>query len=257
MLKLYATASLKASEKLRGGIIYLLPDIALRVISLVTLLYLWRTLFASGAGQEIDLSLSQMMSYTLLSEILYDLLVIATPASQWLYEGLFLSLYQRPLGVLSQLLALTIGGWIPNLLLFSLPLALSAPLWPIRILPVSWLFLPSLLLCMMVGFAIDLLFACLIIRMQRISWVVTVIRGAVVAIFSGALIPFAALPYGIGNWLQFSPFGALAGAPLAIAIGSPIPWQLILSQLLWCVILWPLLYLFYNASREEMMSYGG
>ncbi|MCL2547788.1 MAG: hypothetical protein FWE76_01330 [Symbiobacteriaceae bacterium] len=255
--KLVLMARLKAEERLRGGLAFLLMDVSLRLFAVVPLLFLWRGIFASGSASDLGLTLEQLLSYTLLSAILREQLLVQTPASEWLYQGLFLSLYQRPMGVFTQIVALTVGGWMPNLLLCSLPMALVGPLFGIRTLPVNSLFALSLLLSITVGFAIDLMFACLLIRMQRMSWIVTSIRRAVMTFFSGSLIPFAAFPWGIGDWMQYSPFGALAGAPLAIAVGSSQSKVLILSQLLWCIVLWPSLFHVFKHTRNQMMSYGG
>ena len=254
---LWSCAKLKADEKIRGGLIYLLPEYALRFAALFPLLALWQSIYQTGGADDFGFSLNQLLLYTLLSSALQDQLVVRSPASNWLYEGLFISLFQRPLGIFSQLIALTMGSWVPNLLFYTIPLLLVSPLLGVSLASISPLFWPSFLLCIAVGFAIDLLFATLLIRMQQNSWLITVIRRAIVGLFSGSIIPFAAFPFDLGQWLQYSPFGALAGAPLAIAVGSPNAATLILCQIAWLFLLWPLALAYYHSSRERMMSYGG
>jgi len=254
---LWSCARLKADEKIRGGLIYLFPEYTLRFAALFPLLALWQSIYQSGGAEDFGFSLNQLLLYTLLSSALQDQLVVRSPASGWLYQGLFISLFQRPLGIFSQLIALTIGSWVPDLLFYTVPLLTISPWLGISLTSISPFFWPSFLLCIAVGFAVDLLFATLLIRMQQNSWLITVIRRAIVGLFSGSIIPFAAFPFGIGQWLQYSPFGALAGAPLAIAVGSPNVALLMTCQVAWLLILWPLAFAYYNSSRERMMSYGG
>jgi ABC-2 type transport system permease protein len=104
---------------------------------------------------------------------------------------------------------------------------------------------------------VDFLFACLLIRMRNLEWPVHVLREALNALLTGALIPFAALPWGLGRWLELSPLGTLAGAPLALMAGIGEPVRLIAAQLFWNLTLWPLALWAFRASRERMVSYGG
>ena len=88
MSKFLKTVHLSAMEKTNGGIIYLLPDILIKAFTLITLTYLWRAVITGGA--QADMSLAQMLSYTYLSALLSDLLVVKTPASGWLSEGVLM-----------------------------------------------------------------------------------------------------------------------------------------------------------------------
>ena len=167
MSKFLKTVHLSALEKTNGGIIYLLPDILIKAFTLITLTYLWRAVITGGA--QADMSLAQMLSYTYLSALLSDLLVVKTPASGWLSEGVLMKLYGRPQSVLGQLMALTAGGWMPMLCLFSLPMAMLAPLAGVSLRSASPFFYLSLLLCVLLGFAVDILFACLSIKLRNMN----------------------------------------------------------------------------------------
>ena len=168
-----------------------------------------------------------------------------------------LGLFQRPRSVFGQLAAHTAGGWTIPLLCYGLPLLLTASLLGFPPMPVSPWFWPSLLLCISQGFAVDYLFACLLIRMNNLEWTVHSIRNALTALLTGGLIPFAALPWGLGSILELSPLGTLAGAPLALLTGLGDPVRLVGAQLFWNATLWPLALWAFRASRERMVSYGG
>lgn len=255
LIKHIKTVQMCSQSSTNGGILYLFPGFLLRIIYVIPLLLLWRTLMASGV--DAGMSLPQMFTYTYVGAILPEILVVRTPASSWLYEGLIISLYQRPIGILSHLAAQTVGGWIPQLLFFTLPMVIAAPLFGVNLAIHSMWFIPSLLLCISLGFAVDFLFACLIIRLKNASWLVYVIRTAIVSLLSGSVIPFAVMPWGLGIIFQFLPLGSLAGAPLSIYTGIAAPMPILVMQLVWNIVLWPASIVAFRKSQERMVSYGG
>jgi len=255
MEKYLKTAHLSALEKFNGGIAYLLPDVAIKAFTLVPLIFLWRVVMSSGV--EVGMSLEQMLSYTYVSAILTDMLVVVTPASGWLSEGVILKLYGRPMSVLGQLAAMTVGSWLPMLALFSLPMVLLAPVLGINIIPKSPMFLLSLSLCVSLGFTIDIFFACLSMRLRNMNWLIGRIRVAVVSIFSGTIIPVRLLPFGIAEVMKYQPFACLGGAPLSIFVGAANVRETVMLQVAWNLALFPLALLVFKKSQEGMVSYGG
>ncbi|MEA5016473.1 MAG: hypothetical protein VB099_18110 [Candidatus Limiplasma sp.] len=255
MNKYLKTAHLSALEKINGGVLYLLPDILIKISTLLPLIFLWRVVMSSGV--QVGMSLAQMLTYTYASAILSDMLVVKTAASGWLSEGVLLKLYGRPLSVLGQLVAQTVGGWAPMLALFSAPMALLAPLLGVNLAPASPLFFFSLLLCISLGFAVDFLFACLSIKLRNMSWLISRIRMAIAALFSGTVIPIQLLPFGMADAMKYQPFASLGGAPLSICTGVGNAGEILAMQILWNLILWPLALLAFRKSQEGMVSYGG
>lgn len=255
MFKYLKSAQMACLEKTNGGVFYLLPDIVLKVCTLIPMVFLWRTVMSSGA--KVDMNMAQMLSYVYVSALLSDMMVVKTAATGWLSEGVLLRLYGRPLPVPGQLIAQTVGGWAPMFLLFSLPMTLLAPLFGVKLIPASpWFFL-SLLLCVSLGFALDFLFACLSIKLRNMSWLIDRIRTAVVALFSGTLIPISLLPFGIGAIMKYQPFACLGGAPLSLLVGAAEPAHVLELQVLWNLILWPAALLVFQKSQEGIVSYGG
>ena len=253
--KYLKTVEMSAKSLTNGGTVYLFASYLLKIVYLAPLLLLWRTLANDGA--DIGMPLSKMLTYTYLGALFSEMLVVRTPACNWFYEGLFISLYQRPSGILADLAAQAVGGWMPQLLLFSLPMVIAAPLFGVSMTIYSVWFFPSLILCISLGFAIDYLFACLAIRLNNTSWLVYVIRMAVVSLLSGSVIPFSVLPGNIGIIFQYMPMGSLAGAPLSIYTGLAEPTSIIAVQLLWNIVLWPTAIFIFRKSSERMVSYGG
>jgi ABC-2 type transport system permease protein len=251
-----ATIRISASGKLTGGIPALFAGYLLRIVYLLPMVFLWRSL-AEGGADLGAFSLGCLLTYTCVSTILRSQLNVQSGAVTWHYEGQILDLYRRPGTIFGQLVVSTVGGWLPELALFSLPLALIVPLFGVNIIPASIWFFPCLALSISLGFAVDFLFVCFIIRMKNANWMAYSLRHAVIMLLSGAVIPFDLLPWGMGKILKFLPFGSLAAAPLAVFTGMADFSGVILPQIFWNTVLWPLAVLAFRGSREKMVSYGG
>jgi len=253
--KYIKTAQTAMRGQTNGGIIYMLPNIVVCLMYLLPLLFLWRVI--AGNGVDVGMSLSQLLTYTYVNALLSEMLVVRTFASSWNYEGQLLSLFARPFPVFGQIISQTIGGWIPMLVIFSLPMLLVAPLFGISIIPATVWFIPSLLLCISLGFAIDFIFACVTIRLRGMAWLGYSIKMAIISLFSGTVIPFRILPFGLTRIFEFQPFGSLGGAPLSLFVGTSNPVQIIITQIVWNIILWPVAILWFAKSKERQVSYGG
>lgn len=253
--KYFKTAQISLRAQTNGGIWYLLPKILIRLVYLLPLMLVWRVLLESGA--QADMSLTQMLSYTYLNALLTDLLVVRTQFSGWTYEGELVSLFNRPMPLFGQIIAQTVGEWIPMLLAFSLPMALFSPLFGVSLRPATPWFFISLLLCVSLGFAIDFVFACFTIRLKGMAWLVYMVRMSIIALFSGAVIPFQIMPFGLGRIFALQPFGSLGGASLSLFVGLAEPVPILLPQLVWNIVLWPTAYFFFQKTQEKMVSYGG
>jgi ABC-2 type transport system permease protein len=238
-----------------GGIIYLLPNILVSLMYLLPLMFLWRVL--AGSGVEVGMSLTQLLTYTYVNALLADMMVVRTFTSDWCYEGQLINLFARPVPIFGQIISQTIGGWIPMLVIFTLPMILIAPLFGIAIIPATTWFFPSLFLCISLGFAIDFIFACVTIRLKGMAWLGHSIRMAIVSLFSGTVIPFKILPFGLTTLFEYQPFGSLGGAPLSLFVGTADPMRIISTQIVWNLILWPVAILWFTRSKERQVSYGG
>ena len=256
MKAFFATARLCVRHSGEFGLMNTLGEYLLKLIGLATQWMVWRAILPEGATVD-GMTRSNMLLYVTVSSALAPVLDVRTPASSWLHDGTMLGLFQRPRGVYGQLAAHTVGGWLVPLGLYGAPLLLVMALLGHLPAPASPWFVPSLALCVCQGFAVDYLFACLQIRLRNVDWAMHVLRGALTALLTGGLIPFAALPWGIGRWLELSPLGTLAGAPLALLAGIGRPRRLLGAQLFWNITLWPLALWAFRASRERMVSYGG
>jgi len=255
MRKYITTAAIAMKGQTNGGIIYMFPNILVNLMYLLPLMFLWRVIATDGA--DVGMTLQRLLTYTYINALLSQMLVVRTMASSWSYEGELINLYARPASIFGQIIAQTVGTWVPMLLIFSLPMLVIAPLFGISVTPATMWFFPALLLCISLGFAIDFIFACITIRLKSMAWLGHSIRMAVVSLFSGTVIPFALLPFGLTRFFEFQPFGSLGGAPLSLFVGTTNPARIILTQVAWNLILWPVAIFYFAKSKEKQVSYGG
>ena len=72
--KYMATAGMAVRGKTGGGVLYLVPDILTKVVYLVPVMFIWRTLGESG--YEVEMSVEQLLSYTYVNALLADLTIV-------------------------------------------------------------------------------------------------------------------------------------------------------------------------------------
>ena len=251
-----STMKMACAGKFNGGVFALFSGYLLKIIYLLPMIFLWRSFAESGADLG-GFTLSRLLTYTCVSAKLSEQLNVWTDASSWNYDGHLINLYMRPQSIFGQIIFRTVGGWMPELLMFSLPLAVILPFFGVDIIPATAWFLPCLILSVSLGFAVDTLFVCLSIRMKNTEWQITCFRRAISAVLSGAVIPFDLLPFGMGGVFRLLPFGSMASAPLTLFVGTAEPFNIILFQVIWNIVLWPAAILIFSKSRERIVSYGG
>ena len=253
--KYIKTAQTALRGKINGGIVYLFPQIIAKVVYLVPLMFIWRIVTASGVDS--GMTLTQLLSYTYVNALLASIFIIDTFINDWDSAGVCAKLFTKPMPVIAQVISRTVGEWVPTLLLFSLPMALAAPLFGIQIMPRTIWVIPSIILCASLGFAFEFVFFCLTLRARHVVWLMWIIRSAVVSFFSGTVIPFRILPFGMDKWMAYQPFGSLGGAPLSLYVGTAEPAAIIPAQIFWNVVIWGVAMFWFNKSRERMVSFGG
>lgn len=249
------TVRMSVRGKTNGGLVYLVPEIFMRLVYLVPLLFIWRTL--AERGTEVEMSVSQLLSYTYVNVLAADLMIVNTCLSAWNFDTRSLEMFTRPMSVFGQVIAKTVGEWMPMLILFSLPMLLLAPVFGIRILPATFWAVPSLFLSVSLGFAFEFIYYCVTVRLRNVSWLTYVIRSAIAAFFSGTVIPFKILPFGMDGWIRYQPFGSLGGAFLSLYVGSGEAAEILPVQVFWNIVMWIAAAVWFRRSRERMVSFGG
>lgn len=257
--KYQKTVAMSAMSFLGESPLFLI-DYGMRLLRVALLLSVWRSILA-GKGVVAGLSMSMVLTYTLIGEVFGDQLNCRTEVSDTFWDGSITTRYLRPLSIFGQFMGEMWGKWLPGIVLVSVPLLLFAPILGVNPLPATPLaagiFVISLALAVSVGMALDFIFTAVAVRYGLQPFAVERIRMTVSSLLSGAIVPLALLPWGIGNALEWLPFASLASAPLQIYIGAGNALPKIGIQIFWSLVLWPVAIWAWRINREKMVSYGG
>jgi viologen exporter family transport system permease protein len=253
------TAAMTAAGYVGDSPLFLL-DYLLRFLRVAVLLSIWRMMLA-GRGTISGMGLASVLTYTLIAEVFSEPLACRTELDQALWNGSIATRMLQPLGIVAHFGSEMIGRWLFGFCAFSLPVLLGAPLLGVNPLPASagaagW-FALSLALAISVGLALEFIFGALMVSLELPMWAVQQLRAGVSTLLSGALLPLALLPWGIGQVLGWLPFASMASAPLRIYTGTGNPYALMAGQAGWSLLLWPAAGWLWRASRERLTSYGG
>lgn len=260
VLRQYAiTAALAASSVAGDGPLFLF-DYALRFLRVLVLLAIWRTIFSHHAPPP-EMPVRAVLAYTLIAEVFAQQLAPRTDLEGAFWSGGLAGHYTRPMSLFNQFTAQMLGEWILGLAFFSLPLLLAAPLLGVNAAPIGraacLLFPVSLVLAASVGLALEFAFAAIAVRLALDVHALNQARSAAGALFSGAIVPLALLPWGLGAVFAWTPFAAMASAPLTIYTGTGRAAPLLLGQAAWVVALWPAAHWMWRSASERMISYNG
>jgi ABC-2 type transport system permease protein len=260
MLAKYRTTAVLAATSYIGDSPLFLVDFVVRLARVAVLLTIWRTVFA-GRGPVGGMTLGAVLTYTLAAEVFADPLNVRSELSNALWQGTIAVRLLQPFGIVGQFVAETSGQWLIRFGCFSLPLLALAPLLGVNPLPASpsaalW-FLVSLTLAIAVGFALDFLFTVLIVALETSQWAVEYLRRGLPTLLSGALLPLALMPWGIGTVFGWLPFASMASAPLRLYTGTGDPHFLLPLQAGWAIVLAFVGHRVWQAQREGLVGYGG
>jgi ABC-type uncharacterized transport system permease subunit len=255
----WQTAMMAAAGQVGDSPLFLL-DYLLRVIRVIVLLSIWRTIL-DGKGAVAGLTIGTVLTYTLIAEVFSEPLTCRTELAWMLHQGSIGPRFLWPMGIVAQFFSETFGRWWFGLAALSLPLLLVSPLLGVSVAPASpaaaGLFALSLILAITVGLALEFIFGALAANLEQNVYAVDRLRGGLTSLFSGVVLPLAVYPYGIGDVFGLLPFASMASAPLRIYTGTGDALQLLLIQGFWAIALWPLAQWLWRVNRQKLVAFGG
>jgi ABC-type uncharacterized transport system permease subunit len=257
--KYHKTAAMAAASVVGDSPLFVL-EYLMRFLRVAVLLSVWRILL-TGKGTVSGMTLSSVLTYTLIAEVCAEQMNCRTWLEDSFWSGMITTRFVRPMGLFGQFAAEMFGWWAFHFAAFSVPLLLCAPLLGVNPLPAgraaAGLFFVSLALAVLVGLALEYIFSALALVLEIHPYAINSARAAVATLLSGAFIPLALLPWGIGGVFAWLPFAATASAPLQIYTGTGNASKLIALQAAWAALLWPAARLLWDRTRERMIAHGG
>ncbi len=234
------------------------------LIYMTVIFFLWRSIF-QGAQLIRGMTFNQIFIYLTLAGSLF---IVFSPGTDWMIsnkivDGSLIVDLLKPLDFQYLTLARTIGFGIFNSLMITLPslLVLFLGFHAEMQIGVGLLFFPAgFFLAFLISFAIDFAIGMTSFYTESI-WGISMTKGIITSLLSGALIPLQFFPSGIQNILRLLPFQAIYNIPLSM-VASPdlkiITYAEGLAvQVFWVVVLFAFCRWFYRKAFKVLTVSGG
>ncbi len=235
-----------------------------RLVVMVASVYLWNSAYANQTELE-GLVHSQMITYAVLAIVLSSLFQteVENEISSGIYRGSIAVQFLRPVDVLTMFFCGDLGLLFTNMLLRAAPLLVCGVLFFGMAAPVSAAALLLFLLSIVFSYLILWLLAA--ITSMVTFWAmflgqIGAVRGVVVSIFSGMLIPIWFFPPVLQDILRFLPFQYTYQTPLGIYIGRIRITEGLCQigiQCFWVVFLFLILRAVWKRAQRHLLVQGG
>src|SRR5215210_6875059 len=133
--KYWKTAAMAASSYIGDSPLFLI-DYLLRLLRVIVLLSIWRTILA-GKDAVSGMTLDAVLTYTLIAEVFAAQFSPRTTLDEVFWNGTIAGRLLQPFGIFNQFSADMFGRWLFEFGVFSVPLLLLAPLVGVSAVPAS------------------------------------------------------------------------------------------------------------------------
>lgn len=225
--------------------------------------FVWKVLFDTNPIID-DYNWTEMKTYLFISFICNSTLTwsSATKISKKIINGDLTTDLIKPVDFMRMTLAETAGAGVPVCLISIILMTIVAIFMKIQMPtnPLVWLiFAVSLLLSFVINFFIS--FICSLCCFWTGNFFgITKSKQVIVNFFSGALIPLNMMPQIIRPIASWLPFQGIIFIPSSIFIQTSTginAFYLILSQLIWCIILYAVQLLLWKFAIKKVVINGG
>ncbi|WP_164689702.1 ABC transporter permease [Herpetosiphon llansteffanensis] len=233
---------------------------------LLTIAYIsfWKALY-SERDSIAGLDMQQTLTYIILARIVMPLVQwgYTQEFGYWIREGTISSELLRPVDFQERIyighLTRTFISLVQQLVVVG-SLALFVFKISLPTDPLVWLsFLISLLLGCSILFCFDWIFGCIAFYSTEV-WGLQVVRGSILLLFSGVLLPLTMLPTELQTIAKWLPFAQSVSVPVSILSGmTPLSnlGSIWLQQLAWLGVMFMLSRLMFNFSVRKITVQGG
>ena len=233
----------------------------------ITIFYfLWRAVFSHTPGGTVNgMDFTSTVTYLTIARLIYGLFhsYIAWEMFWTVRSGNLILLMCRPMGFMYYYVARWLGGQILTLTIITIPNIIFVYFFipvDIHFTTMSLLFIPSLILGLIIGFALDYIGGTIAFYTESIYGVL-VAMGVLMEFFSGQLIPVAFFPGVLKNVAMLLPFQASINTPVLIlmnpGMGLKESLPMILVQLFWAAALILFAMFFFSRASRKVTVNGG
>lgn len=254
------------SISIKNSLIYIADtwsSIAVSIIEVIVFYFVWMAVYGYNSTLH-GIDKAQIITYIILSRIIY--MQIGWGLNLWvsnlIQTGQISIELLKPLDFQSYTFFIRIGEFLSSFSRQSIPALIASSLL-LGILPPysvasGILFIISLLMAVMIASLIE--FGVGLIAFYTASgWGLQITKYAVIAFFSGALVPISFFPQWLNTIVNYLPFKDMLYTPISIYLGlaGDNLIKTLLVQLLWIVILFLLTRFFFYIAIRKVTVQGG
>ena len=233
-------------------------------LEIIAFYYLWNAVFNENHSMK-NMTVSQIITYIILARVLYmqmswgsnlsisDMIQTGKISMRLLSPIDFqLSMYMSRIGYFSILVFLQS---FPSLIISIMLFGMLPPYSVLNFL----CFIVSIMLSLTIAFLIEFGFGLLTFYTSS-GWGLQHMKGAIISIFSGALIPLSFFPIGLRKIIDLMPFKDIIYTPISIYMGVISNSQIInalIFQLIWIAVLFLITRVFFNIAIRNVTVQGG
>ena len=226
--------------------------------------YIWMAIYKFDSVIN-GITKDQIITYIVLSRIIYTQITwgFIPKIGRSIHTGAIIMDLLKPMDFqlfmfferIGDFLAFATMTAVPILIICSLTLGIQVPSSFLTLV----CFLLSLFMAMTLSFFVEFCIG-LLTFYTNYSWGLQTFQEALVALFSGALIPLTFFPGWLKTVADFLPFQQMSYSPVSIYLGivkGIQMYEVLIFQLVWIAILFLLSRLFYNFAIKKITVQGG
>lgn len=249
------------------GITYrfdLITGVICQMLIMLASVYLWNNAYANRETLE-GLYVNQMVTYAVLAVVMSTLFIsgVEGAVGEGVHTGSIAVYFLRPISMLGMFFANDIGDLITSISLRTIPtLVLGIFFFHVSPAVSAFALFLSLVSVICSWFIVWLISA--IIALSSF-WTMKLgslgyLKGVIISIFSGQLIPVWFFPKFLQDILKFLPFQYIYQAPISIYIGrtqTSEAMYVIAIQAFWMLLLFLLTHFMWMRARQRVLVQGG
>lgn len=234
------------------------------IIDMFVFYFVWKAIYN---GQNIfnGITYGQMMTYIVLARILFQMFSYGanTNIAKIIRNGDISIELIRPMSFFKMQLGIRFGHWVIEFLITGVAMAIVGAIFLDFALPISIghfvLFVISIFLAVILGFVIE--FICGIVIFYTVSaWGIQCFKQAIIAFFSGSVVPIEFMPTALANFTNALPFKSMVSFPIMIYLGNISANEIIMgfaTQIAWIVGLIIFANIFFKIAIRKVIIAGG
>ncbi|MDE7361044.1 MAG: ABC-2 family transporter protein [Oscillospiraceae bacterium] len=236
------------------------------LLYLIVVYFLWKSIYASAETDVVNgMTFTDTLIYLVLATALFNFMEMYTvwEMGRNIQSGKIVLDLLKPMEYRRYLFWSYSGSFVTQFFFTFLPTFIVVSVVTHGAVPLGinlLFFAVSVVLAVLINYSIDFIVGTICLYTESI-WGINIMKQVIVLLLSGATVPIAFFPEPLKTVVYYLPFQSIYNAPLTLLLnGSPTPetvFEILGTQLLWCIGMTLLGKLFWKLSLRQITVNGG